>query len=132
MTEGWARILVAEDSPINRELALGLLQTVGLDVDVANNGQEAVEKAKAGAYDLILMDIQMPVMDGLEATRAIRALPGFAGATPILAITAHAADQKRLACDQAGMNDILDKPVQPDELFATILKWLKGGEVKVH
>ncbi len=132
MSEGWARILVAEDSAINRELARELLQEVGLDVDIASNGQEALDKARATDYDLILMDIQMPVMDGIEATRAIRALPGFAGATPILAISAHAADQKRVACGLAGMNDVLDKPVQPDELFATILKWLKGGEIKVH
>lgn len=132
MTQGWARILVAEDSPINRELAAGLLQNVGLEVDFASNGQEAVEKVKAGTYDLILMDIQMPVMDGVEATRAIRALPGFAGATPILAISAHAFDERRIACDQAGINEVLAKPVQADELFATILKWLKGGEIKVH
>jgi PAS domain S-box-containing protein len=119
------RILVAEDNPVNQEVLLAILHGVGLNAAVAANGQEAVALAKVGDYCMALMDMQMPLMGGLEATRAIRELPDWR-ARPILALTANAFDEDRLACKEAGMDDFIIKPVDVNALYATILHWLDG------
>ncbi len=116
------RILLAEDEPINREIAQMLLENVGLKLDLAENGQEAVEKARSGNYDVILMDMRMPVLDGLDATRAIRQLPGHR-TTPILAMTANAFAEDKNQCFDAGMDDFISKPVLPEVLYETLLNW---------
>ncbi|WP_319242647.1 ATP-binding protein [uncultured Propionivibrio sp.] len=119
-----ARLLLAEDNQINVEVALELLNGVGLWVDVAENGKVAIEKARSGKYDLILMDMQMPEMGGVEATRVIRALPDWAS-KPILAMTANAFEEDRAACLASGMNDFIAKPINPNSLYATLLNWLR-------
>ena len=118
-----AHILLAEDEPINQEVARGVLEDVGLVVDLAEDGNEAVALAKQNRYALILMDMQMPNLNGVDATRAIRSLPGYAE-IPILAMTANAFDEDRQVCIDAGMNAHIGKPVDPNKLFETLLKWL--------
>jgi CheY-like chemotaxis protein/HPt (histidine-containing phosphotransfer) domain-containing protein len=119
------RILLAEDNEINQEIAIELLEHVGVEVTVASNGQEAVDLFLERDFDLILMDIQMPLMDGADATRAIRT-SGKAGADaiPILAMTAHAMSSDREKSLNAGMNDHLTKPIDPQALYAALDVWL--------
>lgn len=118
-----ARILLVEDEPINQEVSRELLEFAGLKVDLATDGQLAIEQARRHHYDLILMDMQMPVMNGVDASRAIRTLPDFQK-VPIIALTANAFDEDRLRCLAAGMNDHVGKPVDPEILYSTLLRWL--------
>ena len=121
------RVLLVEDNFVNREVAQALLHATGLEVDVAEDGAVAVEKAGQGRHALVLMDMQMPVMDGLQATQALRAMPHL-HALPIVAMTANAFGEDRAACLAAGMNDFVSKPVEPQVLYATLLKWLDLGQ----
>ncbi|PKO42699.1 MAG: hypothetical protein CVU31_14155 [Betaproteobacteria bacterium HGW-Betaproteobacteria-4] len=116
-------ILIVEDEPINREIALELLKDFGTTADTAENGRAALELLKANRYDLILMDMQMPEMDGLEATRHIRAQPQYT-LLPIIAMTANAFAEDRQRCMEAGMNDFIVKPVEPDDLKMLLLHYL--------
>ena len=117
------RVLLAEDNPVNQEVATELLRAVGMVVDTAADGHQAVQLAASHGYDLVLMDMQMPVMDGLAATRALRAMPRHAR-TPILAMTANAFGGDRRACLDAGMDDHIAKPVDPELLYALLGRWL--------
>ena len=117
------RILLTEDEPINREVVCIQLEDVGLKVDLAEDGQQALERCRQNRYDLILMDMQLPNLNGVDATRAIRA-GSLNVDTPILALTANAFEEDRQACIQAGMNDHVAKPVDPERLYATLLSWL--------
>jgi len=118
-----ARILLAEDNPINQQVAVELLQGAGASVEVAANGREALDMVRAKGYDVVLMDLQMPVMDGLQATRAIRDIPRFAQ-LPIIAMTASVMSGDRDRCLEAGMNDHISKPVSIEQLMGTLSRWL--------
>ncbi len=117
--------LLVEDNELNREVALGLLEGVGMTADTAANGRESVERVLDGAYDVVLMDIQMPVMDGYSAARTIRADPRFS-TLPIIAMTAHALHDERERCLAAGMDDHVSKPIDPDRLYRTVFHRCRG------
>jgi PAS domain S-box-containing protein len=120
-----AHILLVEDNKINQEVASELLRYVGFIVDLAENGEIAVRKVQETLYDLVLMDMQMPVMDGITATKEIRKLPQFSQ-LPIVAMTANAMAADRQRCLDAGMNDHIPKPVEPENLWKVLLKWIKS------
>ncbi|HET7532348.1 MAG TPA: response regulator [Nocardioidaceae bacterium] len=119
-------ILVVEDNPVNQLVALGILETLGYAADTADDGFEAVDAWKRGSYAAVLMDVQMPRMDGYAATRAIRDLEGEGKRTPVLAMTAAAVEGEREKCLAAGMDDFLTKPVNPEALGAMLRRWLTG------
>ena len=119
-----ARILVVEDNETNQEVARGLLEMVGMVVQVANNGREAVAALKSGKFDAVLMDIQMPEMDGYEATRTIRTAEEAYCTLPIIAMTAHALTGDREKSLEAGMNDHITKPIDPQQLYAMLARWI--------
>jgi len=123
-----ARILLVEDNDINQIVAREILQDAGYTVEVAENGRVGLAMVQAGSFDLVLMDMQMPEMDGVTATREIRKLPAFA-ALPIVAMTANAMQRDRDRCQEAGMNDFVAKPFDPDELCAVLLRWIKPGSI---
>ena len=119
-----ARVLLVEDNAINQEVAVAMLEQAGLVVSLANNGEEAIRKVSESGYDCVLMDMQMPVLDGLEATRRIRQQNRFQS-LPIIAMTANAMAGDRDRCLAVGMNDYLTKPIDPNKLFSTLLNWIK-------
>jgi CheY-like chemotaxis protein len=125
-----SRVLVVEDNSVNQKLLCRLLERLGLRPDVAANGKEAVEKWDLAPYDLVLMDCQMPEMDGYEATRRIRAREGASGQVAVIAITADAMPGTRERCQAAGMNDYITKPVKRDVLLAVLQRWLPQGQEK--
>jgi two-component system, sensor histidine kinase len=118
------RILVAEDSSINQFVAATLLEDIGVHADIVGDGLEAVTSATRNRYDLILMDMQMPEMGGIEATRAIRARGGRLATVPIIALTANAFDEDVRSCLDAGMNDFISKPIERERLLAAICRHL--------
>jgi two-component system sensor histidine kinase/response regulator len=122
-----ARVLLVDDVTLNREVASEILREAGVRVAVASHGREAVDKVAGGGYALVLMDIQMPVLDGLAAAREIRADPRFRE-LPILAMTAHAMNGDREESQAAGMNDHLTKPIDPAALYGALLKWIPPGD----
>jgi two-component system, sensor histidine kinase and response regulator len=119
-----ARILLVEDNDINQQVARELLQDAGLSVEVADNGEVALELARKSSFDLVFMDMQMPVMDGVTATRELRKLEGMEQ-LPIVAMTANAMEQDRRKCIEAGMNDFLIKPIDPGDMQAILLRWAR-------
>ncbi|MEK7729410.1 MAG: ATP-binding protein [candidate division KSB1 bacterium] len=118
-----AHVLLVDDSETNREVAKALLESVGIRVEMAENGQQAVARVAGEHFDLILMDIQMPEMDGITATKILRGFPEMEH-VPILAMTANVYAEDRKACLEAAMNDFVPKPVDPEVLYSTILRWL--------
>ena len=121
------RVLVAEDNVVNQKVVLRLLEKLGWEADLAENGREAVDALKHGEYAAILMDCQMPEMDGYEAAAQIRAMPAPASSTPVIALTANATSEDRERCLASGMDDYLAKPIRPDALHETLERWSQGG-----
>ena len=123
------RILVVEDNAVNQQVATGILAGAGINSEVVENGQVAIERLQQRHYDAVLMDVRMPVLDGLEATRRLRLDERFAD-LPIIAMTAQAVAGDREACLAAGMNDYVSKPIDPSELLAVLLRHFTGSEVR--
>lgn len=121
------RVLYVDDNENNRALVSCLLATQGIECETADDGQQGLEVAMSGGWDVILMDIQMPVMDGVTAARCIRGLAGEAGAVPVIALTANTLDEQLMAYAEAGMNDCIGKPVKPAELFMKVAGWAGSG-----
>ncbi len=119
-----ARVLLVEDDELNQDVAVALLNSAGLSVEVAENGKVALQKLQENTYDVVLMDVQMPIMDGIAATRAIRALPEFAS-LPIIAMTANVMSSTCKECEAVGMNDHISKPVRLEELWDKLLRCVK-------
>lgn len=124
-----SRVLVAEDDPVNLDVTASLLEVAGLHVVGVVNGRQAVEAAGAGQFDLFLLDIQMPVLDGLEAARQIRQLPQYLR-TPIMALTARVFPDDRDRCLEAGMNIFLPKPIDVPEFFRAVLVSLETARLQ--
>jgi CheY-like chemotaxis protein/HPt (histidine-containing phosphotransfer) domain-containing protein len=120
------RMLLVEDNEFNQQVASELLAMMGVEVTLAANGREALDQVRSRTFDAVLMDLQMPEMDGYETTRRLRANPALRD-LPILAMTAHAMVQERERCASLGMNDFITKPIDPEELFATLAKWVRRG-----
>jgi PAS domain S-box-containing protein len=129
---GGARILVAEDNAVNQQVVIGMLTTLGYDSDVARDGQEAVELVAAGGYDAVLMDCQMPVLDGFAATRTIRASGGPDASLPIIALTASALASDQEDCRSAGMDDFLSKPLRREALAEALARWVRPAEARTY
>jgi hypothetical protein len=125
-THAGKRVLVAEDEPVNSEIAAYLLEEAGFVVDLAEDGVQALEMAAAQAYDLVIMDMQMPRMSGLDATRALRQMPQYAH-VPIVAMTANAFVEDRVRCLEAGMNGFVTKPMPARVLYAALLQVLNSA-----
>src|SRR4029450_4954716 len=123
------RVLLAEDNPMNQKLALRLLSQIGLEADLATNGLEAIAADERDAYDVILMDVQMPELDGLEATRRIRAA-GRSHRAWIVAMTANAMEGDRETCIAAGMDDYVSKPIRPAELSAALQRASRSAQAR--
>jgi signal transduction histidine kinase/ActR/RegA family two-component response regulator len=122
-----SRLLVVDDNDINLMIAEEILRNAGMVVETACNGQQALDKLRDGAYDLVLMDLQMPRMDGLQATRALRGQPGYR-VTPVVGLTASAMISERDECLAAGMDDVLTKPYEPEQLLAVVARWLRRAK----
>ena len=125
------RLLVAEDNAVNSQLALALLRKLGYDADVVENGREALDALERESYDVVLMDIQMPELDGLEATREIRRRFGPKDGPAIIAMTANAMEGDREECLAAGMNDYLSKPIRADDLSRALARWGRAPALEV-
>ncbi|MBF0224002.1 MAG: response regulator [Desulfobacterales bacterium] len=121
-----AKVLLVEDNEMNQQVATEILKSAGLVVDIVNNGHEGVEAVIRTEYDIVLMDIQMPIMDGYEATKLIRQNKNLKN-LPIIAMTAHAISGAKEECIKNGMNDYISKPIEPIKLFKTLMKWIKPG-----
>jgi CheY-like chemotaxis protein/HPt (histidine-containing phosphotransfer) domain-containing protein len=125
-------VLVAEDNPVNQRVVHAMLTRLGYSVDIAEDGRRAVDLVLSRHYDVVLMDCQMPELDGFAATREIRAAGGAAGAVPIIALTASALASDEERCRDAGMDDFLSKPVRREALAATLQRWMTGPRLRVQ
>ena len=126
-----ARVLLVDDHPVNRQLGQALLEMLGCRVDLAEDGEQAVIAAANGGYDAVLMDVHMPRMDGLAATRAILKLDGPAGQVPVIGLSADVLPHNIALCEQAGMVDHVSKPVQLDVLYSALQRQMARNPATV-